>query len=158
MERDGKERGPGDGARKDPHKEEIDSCGLCASLLSRGEGNRSCGGAEKSSAGGAWRFMTEREFRVLHAMRALREKAAKIKKRVRAIEKQMRERPRREQRPAPSASAEPPGGDADWEREMAEELLRHCDRLAQWKARWQEMDRERMAAQEERMRLLGHIQ
>jgi len=143
------------GQSAEPHDEEIDSCGLCAALLSKKEGgSASCGGSRKSS-GGAWRFMTEREFSVLKAMRGLREKAARIKKRIRALEKEMHLDPRQEERPR---SPEEREEDSAWERQMAEELLRHCERLDRLKAQWKEMDQERMAAQEERMRLLGHIQ
>ncbi len=142
------------GVGKESPAEEIDSCGLCSALFSKNEEKSSRGGTGKPS-GGPWRFMTEREFSVLKAMRSLRDKAVKIKKRIRAIEKELGSGPRTD-------SKESAGNDrADevlWEQQMAEELLYHCDRLTTLKQQWSEMDMERMAAQEERMRLLGHIQ
>ena len=136
------------------NSEEIDSCGLCAALFSKDQEKSSKPGTQKSS-GGAWRFMTEREFGVLKAMRRLREKAVKIKKRIRTIENEMEKAsgPGHRTTAAQSGAEEAPG-----ERQMAEELLVHCDRLARLKEQWKEMDLERLAAQEERMRMLGHIQ
>jgi len=134
--------------------EEIDSCGLCAALFSRREERSSCGN-KKKSPGDSWRFMTEREFTVLKAMKTLREKAARIKNRIRKIQKDLETKPRRQAAPPPDANREM---EALWEKQMAEELLKHCDRLARLREEWREMDQERMAAQEERMRLLGHIQ
>jgi len=140
------------GETLEPGIEAMDACGLCASLFSR-EGE-----APKGRSG--WRFMTEREFKVLKAMRALREKAASIKKRMRGIEQDLRDRPA--VKGVETAAGPPPDEDAlqerIWEKQMAEELLDHCARLANLRDRWREMDQERLAAQEERMRLLGHIQ
>jgi len=136
--------------------EEVDACGLCTAFFSEPERRTSCG-AGRESSGGPWRFMTDREFQVHKAMRLLREKAVRIKNRIRALEKGLRNRPK-PGRPLPIPPEPDAAEELTWEREMAEELLHHCDRLAQLKAEWKEMDLERMAAQEERMRMLGHIQ
>jgi hypothetical protein len=137
-----------------PSEEEINSCGLCAALFSRKEERASCGN-KKESSGAPWRFMTEREFTVLKAMKTLREKAAKIKNRIRKIRKDLETKTRRQADAPPDLNREM---ETLWEQQMAEELLNHCERLARLKQEWREMDQERMAAQEERMRLLGHIQ
>jgi transposase len=134
--------------------EEIDLCGLCATLFSKKEAPASCGN-EKRGPGGPWRFMTEREFTVLKAMRNLREMAVRIKNRIRKIQKDLETKPQKQTDVAPDPNKEM---EAFWEQQMADELLSHCDRLAKLKQEWKEMDQERMAAQEERMRLLGHIQ
>ncbi len=130
--------------------EPIDSCGLCTSLFTKEE-------PAKGSKG--WRFMTEREFTVLKAMRGLRERAVKIKKRIRGIKEDLRDRPGRgREKVVEGAADEDVLLERAWEQQMAEELLDHCARLATLKDQWGEMDLERMEAQEERMRQLGHIQ
>ena len=136
--------------------EEIDACGLCTTLFSEGEGRNSCGSGKKSS-GGPWRFMTEREFKVHDAMRRLRTKAVRLKTRIRALERALQTRSRPHPVPSP-VSRDDTAETVQWEREMADELLEHCNRFARLRAEWKEMDVERLAAQEERMRLLGHIQ
>jgi hypothetical protein len=75
-------------------------------------------------------FMTDREFKVLASMRRLKQEVAEIKARVREME---------QQGIAENGSALPM-------------------RLADLRAEWKRMDKERMDAAEERMRLLGHIQ
>jgi len=153
-----KDKDPGETRERETlPAEEFDSCGLCSALFSQREEKSPCGGSKKPSAG-SWRFMTEREFSVLKAMRSLREKAVSIRKRIRALERSLQESrgPKREAPPAPASTDT--AEDLLWEQQMAEELLYHCDRLAVLKQQWKEMDVERMAAQEERMRLLGHIQ
>ena len=132
---------------KESDTEMIQPCGLCANEASEREIE---GNARKT-----WRFMTEREFSVLKAMRGLREKAVKIKKRIRRIEKDM------ETKTVPEevvVREQPENQDQLWEQEMAEDLLHHCDNLSKLKEQWKQMDNERIAAREERMRLLGHIQ
>jgi hypothetical protein len=74
--------------------------------------------------------MTERELKVLASMRRLKEEVSEIKARLREMERQK-------------------------DREDGSAL---SVRLADLKAEWKKMDKERMDAAEERMRLLGHIQ
>jgi hypothetical protein len=75
-------------------------------------------------------FMTERELQVLASMRRLKQEVTEIKARMREMEQQGIQE---------NGSALPV-------------------RLADLRAEWKKMDKERMAAAEERMRLLGHIQ
>ena len=75
-------------------------------------------------------FMTEREMQVLAAMRRLKEEASRIKNDMRQMDKHG----------------------------MSEDRMALSRRLADLKEEWKEMDKERMDAAEERMRLLGHIQ
>lgn len=75
-------------------------------------------------------FMTERELQVLSSMRRLKQEASEIKARMREKEQQG----------------------------ISEDGSALPMRLAELRAEWKEMDKERMAAAEERMRLLGHIQ
>ena len=75
-------------------------------------------------------FMTDREFKVLASMRRLKEEVAEIKARTREMEQQG----------------------------MSENGSALPMRLADLRAEWKRLDRERMDAAEERMRLLGHIQ
>lgn len=75
-------------------------------------------------------FMTERELRVLASMRRMKEEVSRIKAHMREKEEQGAS----EDRPALS------------------------ERLADLRAEWKKLDKERMDAAEERMRLLGHIQ
>ena len=153
MKKDTKERNPLERAesREETGSGVIDPCGLCTSLFSRDE---------KAARGrSGWRFMTEREFKVLKVMKSLRETAWKIKQRIRGIEQDLQDRPAMKPQHAPEGTDEEVFREERlWEQQMAEELLDHCARLANLKDQWKEMDRERMAAQEERMRMLGHIQ
>jgi hypothetical protein len=71
--------------------------------------------------------MTEREIRVLAAMRRLREEASEIKRQLRQME-------------------------------GSEDRTALSGRLGDLREEWKKMDKERMDAAEERMRLLGHIQ
>jgi hypothetical protein len=75
-------------------------------------------------------FMTEREIQALAAMRRLKKEASEVKGRMRQAE----------------------------ERGMSEDGKGLSEQLAELRAEWKKMDRERMDAAEERMRLLGHIQ
>ena len=75
-------------------------------------------------------FMTERELRVLASMRRLKQEVKEIKARMGEMDQQ-----------------------GIQENESALPM-----RLADLRAEWKKMDEERMAAAEERMRLLGHIQ
>ena len=75
-------------------------------------------------------FMTEREIQVLAAMRRLKEEASKIKSHMRRMD----------------------------EAGMSEDRMALSGRLADLKEEWKKMNKERMDAAEERMRLLGHIQ
>lgn len=75
-------------------------------------------------------FMTERELRVLASMRRMKQEVQKVKAELRESERQ-----------------------GSWEDVPA--LQGH---LAELRAEWKKMDREREEAAEERMRLLGHIQ
>ena len=75
-------------------------------------------------------FMTDREIRILATMRRLKEEASRIKASMLEMEKEGKS-----------------GGESDlWAR------------LADLKAQWKKMDKERLDAAEERMRRLGHIQ
>ena len=75
-------------------------------------------------------FMTERELEVLASMRNLKQEVSEIKTRMRELEQQG----------------------------MSEEGSAMLVRLADLRVEWKKMDKERMDAAEERMRLLGHIQ
>ena len=75
-------------------------------------------------------FMTERELRVLASMRRLKQEVSEIKASMREME---------QQGILQDGSALPA-------------------RLADLRAEWKKMDKQRMDAAEERMRLLGHIQ
>ena len=98
-------------------------CKLCSSL---------CQNTAQRSAPGSpsIELMTEREIRVLAAMRGLKEEASKIKSRMRQMDKEG----------------------------MSEDRMTVSRRLADLKDEWKKLDKERMDAAEERMRLLGHIQ
>jgi hypothetical protein len=74
--------------------------------------------------------MTERELQVLASMRRLKQEVSEIKARMREM----------------------------GQREVLEDGSALPMRLADLRAEWKKMDKERMAAAEERMRLLGHIQ
>jgi|GEM_PF-3005667 len=75
-------------------------------------------------------FMTQREFRVLASMRRLKQEVSEIKASMREMERQG----------------------------ILEDGSALPVRLADLRAEWEKMDKERMDAAEERMRLLGHIQ
>ena len=75
-------------------------------------------------------FMTERELQVLASMRLLKQEVSEIKARMREMEQQG----------------------------ISEDGSALPVRLADLRAEWKKMDKERMDAAEERMRLLGHIQ
>jgi hypothetical protein len=75
-------------------------------------------------------FITERELQVLASMRRLKQEVSEIKARMREMEKQG----------------------------VSEDGSALPVRLADLRAEWKKMDKERMSAAEERMRLLGHIQ
>jgi hypothetical protein len=75
-------------------------------------------------------FMTERELQVLASMRRLKQEVSEIKARMREMEQQG----------------------------ISEDGSALPVRLADLRAAWKKLDRERMDAAEERMRLLGHIQ
>jgi hypothetical protein len=75
-------------------------------------------------------FMTERELQVLASMRRMKQEVSEIKARMREVEQQG----------------------------FLEDGSALPMRLADLRAEWKKMDKERMAAAEERMRLLGHIQ
>ena len=75
-------------------------------------------------------FMTERELQVLASMRRLKQEVTEIKARMREMEQQG----------------------------ILEDGSALALRLADLRAEWKKMDKERMAAAEERMMLLGHIQ
>jgi hypothetical protein len=74
--------------------------------------------------------MTERELQVLASMRRLKQEVSEIKARMREMEQQG----------------------------ISEDGSALPVRLADLRAEWKKLDRERMDAAEERMRLLGHIQ
>ena len=75
-------------------------------------------------------FMTERELQVLASMRHLKQEVSEIKARMREMEQQG----------------------------ISEDGSSLPVRLADRRAAWKKLDKERMDAAEERMRLLGHIQ
>lgn len=75
-------------------------------------------------------FMTERELQVLASMRRLKQEVSKIKALMREMERQG----------------------------ILEDGSVLPVRLAELRAEWKKMDKERMDAAEERMRLLGHVQ
>lgn len=75
-------------------------------------------------------FMTERELRVLSSMRRLKQDVQKAKSEMRELER----------------------------RGLSDDVAALQGHLAELKAEWKKMDREREEAAEERMRLLGHIQ
>jgi len=75
-------------------------------------------------------FMTEREIRVLASMRRLKEDASETKRRMRRLEQEG----------------------------VGEDRADLSGRLAGLRAEWRKMDKERLDAAEERMRLLGHVQ
>jgi hypothetical protein len=75
-------------------------------------------------------FMTERELQVLASMRRLKQEVSEIKASMREMEQQG----------------------------ILGDGSAHPVRLADLRAEWKKMDKERMDAAEERMRLLGHIQ
>jgi hypothetical protein len=75
-------------------------------------------------------FMTEREIEVLAVMRRLKGEASKIKNDMRQMDKQG----------------------------MSEDRMNLSLQLAELRDEWKRVDKERMDAAEERMRLLGHIQ
>ena len=75
-------------------------------------------------------FMTERELQVLASMRRLKQEVSEIKARMREMEQQG----------------------------VSEDRSALLVQLADMRAEWEKMDKERMDAAEERMRLLGHIQ
>jgi hypothetical protein len=85
---------------------------------------------EDGSAPSGINFMTERELRVLASMRRLKEEVAGIKGHMRKMEGQG----------------------------SSEEALALSALLTELREDWQKLDKERMDAAEERMRLLGHIQ
>jgi len=132
--------------RSDP--EHTDSCEACKA----GSGNP---GETSKGGGGPWNFMTEREFAVLKAMRDLWKKAAGVKKRIRKMKEAVPSRTGERKTPRPEDHLI---DDACLEQEVAEELLQRCEDLADLKRQWLEMAEERMTAQEERMRMLRHIQ
>jgi len=75
-------------------------------------------------------FMTERELQVLASMRRLKQEVSETKVRMREMEQQG----------------------------ISEDGSALPVRLADLRAEWKKMDKERMDAAEERMRLLGHVQ
>ena len=75
-------------------------------------------------------FMTEREFQVLASMRRLKQEVSEIKASMREMEQQG----------------------------ILEDGSALPMQLADLRAEWKRLDKERMDAAEERMRLLGHIQ
>lgn len=75
-------------------------------------------------------FMTERELRALSSMRRIKEEASSIKGRMKEMKA--------------------PGSSEDGKALSA--------RLEELRVEWKKLDRERMDAAEERMKLLGHIQ
>ena len=75
-------------------------------------------------------FMTEREFHVLASMRRLKQEVSEIKASMREMEQQG----------------------------ILEDGSALPMRLADLRAEWKRLDKERVDAAEERMRLLGHIQ
>ncbi len=91
-----------------------------------------CGSAPGKSPSGSpsLHFMTERELRVLASMRRLKLEVSEIKASMRELEQQG----------------------------ITEDGSALPLRLADLRAEWKKMDKERMDAAEERMRLLGHIQ
>lgn len=103
--------------------ESVQDCSFC-SLLCRG---REMQAPDQSPS---LPFMTEREIRVLAAMRRLKQEASEIKSRVRRMEREG----------------------------LWEDRTDLYARLADLRAEWKKMDQERVDAAEERMRLLGHIQ
>jgi hypothetical protein len=100
-------------------------------------------------------FPTERELKALDIMRRIREEASGGKRRFFS----------------PGGAGEegsaPPGENSldclegieqYWEQDMAEEMLSCCAKVYELWKEWDEWDEQRMAAAEERMRDLGHIQ
>lgn len=137
-----------DNDRKSPDSETGDNtCSFCANFRSREKG--------EASAGSSTHFMTERELKALKAMRGIKKDVRGVKKRLREIEEELESRPELEER---SKTSDAQGQDKLWEQGMIEDLLQNCEMLYQLKKNWEDWDEERMAAAEERMRLLGHIQ
>ena len=91
-----------------------------------------CGGTPGKSPGDSpsLHFMTERELQVLASMRRMKQEVSEIKARMREMEQQG----------------------------ISEDGSALPVRLADLRAAWKKLDKERMDAAEERMRLLGHIQ
>ena len=136
-----KRKDPGD-EKKGEEREETaakeDRCGFCP-----------------LAGSSATPLLTDRELEALDTMRGIREEASRIKKRVRGFEADLEK----------GSAADRPGDFREfeyaqgvWEQGMAEELLNECEKLYRLRREWDEWDEERIAAAEERMRLLGHIQ
>lgn len=91
-----------------------------------------CGGTPGKSPADSpsLHFMTERELQVLASMRRMKREVSEIKARMREMEQQG----------------------------ISEDGSALPVRLADLRAAWKKLDKERMDAAEERMRLLGHIQ
>jgi len=115
-----------------------DRCGLCALFGSS-----------------STHLLTERELKALDTMRGIREEASRIKQRLRGLENDPESGPYHRRQ---SGLEDLEYVEALWEQGMAEELLNECDKLYRLRKQWEEWDQERMAAAEERMRLLGHVQ
>lgn len=126
---------------KGPTKED-DPCAFCASF----EGRQ--GRSET-------RFMTDRELKALRAMREIKKEVGGIKQRMKEMERELEIHSSAKSKEK-SGPSEPQTEGA--EEDVAADLLESCDRLYRLKKEWEDWDEERMAAAEERMRLLGHIQ
>ena len=100
-------------------------------------------------------ILSEREIKALDMMRKARAEATGIKAQIlvfrRILEKDSLAKRRKSLERLQIA-------EEFWEQDMAEELLSCCERLYQLRNQWDHWDEERMAAAEERMRILGHIQ
>ena len=100
-------------------------------------------------------FMTEREFSALADMRRIKAAARNIKKQMGQIEESLGDYfflMDAQGKISPEKKTEP------WIQAMSEEWILLSQRLDCLRELWKEKDRERIAAAEERMRLLGHIQ
>lgn len=133
-------KGPDSGTGNEP-------CGFCANFRSKEKG--------EASTGSSAHFMTERELKALKAMRGIKKQVRGVKARLQQIEEKLENQPE-----FGKDDVSPDSHDEVrvWEQGMIEDLLKNCERLYSLKKNWDEWDEERMAAAEERMRLLGHIQ
>jgi len=100
-------------------------------------------------------IMTDREIAVLGAMRGVKKEVSKIKRRLRLVEEDLAKPPR--PKTAGNISFHETREEL-WRQGLAEEAASLNQRLIVLKEQWQSMDRERIEAAEERMRLLGHQQ
>jgi len=98
--------------------------------------------------------MTDREIQVHEDMRRLKLEARFLKSRMRRLEMDLengRRAREREEDAAPVAAH-----DRIWHQGVLDDLRESAERLDRVRTEWGSLDRERRAAAEERMRLLGH--